>query len=75
MKKYVCLDCGYIYDEEKGVTGKAAPNYNALLKSGCSWHKNAAPRANIPECTAWEDIPASFTCPSCGAEKNNFELL
>ena len=52
MKKYMCLICGFIYDEEKG------------------W-----PEDGIPPGTPWEDLPLTWTCPECGATKDDFEMV
>ena len=52
MKKYMCLICGYIYDEEVG-----------------------APDEGIPAGTRWEDVPPNWTCPECGARKDDFEMI
>jgi rubredoxin len=52
MKKYMCLICGYIYDEAVG-----------------------APDDGIPPGTRWEDVPPNWTCPECGARKDDFELI
>lgn len=76
MDKYTCLNCGYVLDEEKGVpAGKIAPNYNAMLKTGCGWHKkpDAGERIPVLPGTKWDKVPAEFTCPSCGAAKDLFE--
>lgn len=52
FRKYVCVVCGYIYDEEHGdEDSKLAPG------------------------TRFEDIPADWTCPDCGATKDDFELI
>jgi rubredoxin len=52
MKKYMCLICGWIYDEAAG-----------------------APDEGIPPGTKWEDVPPNWTCPECGARKEDFELI
>ena len=52
MKKYMCLICGYIYDEAIG-----------------------APDEGIPAGTRWEDVPPNWTCPECGARKDDFEMI
>ena len=49
--KYVCLLCGYVYDEDLG---------DELL--------------DIAPGTKFEDLPTDFTCPLCGADKDQFEL-
>lgn len=43
MKKWICVICGYVYDESK--LGK------------------------------FEDLPADWSCPDCGAEKASFEVM
>ena len=52
MKKYMCLICGYIYDEAVG-----------------------APEDGIPAGTRWEEVPPNWTCPECGARKDDFEMI
>ena len=49
---WMCLLCGWIYDEEKG-----------------------APDDGIPPGTRWEDVPVNWTCPECGARKDDFEMI
>jgi rubredoxin len=52
MKTYMCLICGFIYDEAKGI-----------------------PEEGIEPGTCWDDIPLSWTCPDCGAGKEDFEMV
>jgi rubredoxin len=52
MKKYMCLICGWIYDEAEG-----------------------APEEGIAPGTRWEDVPPNWTCPECGARKEDFEMV
>ena len=52
MKKYMCLICGWIYDEELG-----------------------APDEGIAAVTRWDDVPPNWTCPECGARKEDFEMV
>jgi rubredoxin len=51
-KTYMCLICGYIYDEAAGV-----------------------PDEGIAPGTRWEDVPMNWTCPECGARKEDFEMV
>jgi rubredoxin len=51
-KTWMCLICGYIYDEATGN-----------------------PDEGIPAGTRWEDIPINWTCPECGARKEDFEMV
>ena len=51
MKTWMCLICGWIYDEEAGD-----------------------PDSGIAPGTRWEDVPVNWTCPECGARKEDFEM-
>ncbi len=51
-KKWMCLVCGWIYDEEHGV-----------------------PEDGIAPGTRWQDVPAHWTCPECGATKGDFDMV
>ena len=51
-KKYVCVVCGFYYDEELG-----------------------APEEGIAPGTRWDDVPSTWTCPECGATKEDFWLF
>ena len=50
-KTYMCLICGWIYDEAKGC-----------------------PDDGIAPGTLWEDVPMNWSCPECGARKDDFEM-
>ncbi len=52
FKTYMCLICGWIYDEEQG-----------------------APDDGIAPGTRWDDVPMNWTCPECGARKEDFEMV
>jgi rubredoxin len=51
-KTWMCLICGWIYDEEAG-----------------------APDHGIAPGTLWADVPMNWTCPECGARKEDFEMV
>jgi rubredoxin len=51
-KTWMCLICGWIYDEA----------------TGC-------PEDGIAAATAWADVPMNWTCPECGARKEDFEMV
>ena len=34
-----------------------------------------APDEGIPAGTRWEDVPPNWTCPECGARKDDFEMI
>jgi len=52
FRTYMCVICGFVYDEEQG-----------------------SPEEGIPPGTRWEDIPDTWTCPDCGAAKDDFEMI
>ena len=52
MKAYMCVICGFVYDEAKGL-----------------------PSEGIAAGTKWEDVPITWRCPECGANKEDFELI
>jgi rubredoxin len=51
-QSWMCLICGWIYDEEAGL-----------------------PDEGIAPGTRWEDVPINWTCPECGARKEDFEMV
>jgi rubredoxin len=51
-KTWMCLICGWLYDEAKGE-----------------------PEHGIPPGTLWEQVPMNWTCPACGARKDDFEMV
>lgn len=51
-RTYMCLICGFIYDEAAGL-----------------------PDEGIAPGTRWEDVPMNWTCPDCGAAKEDFEMV
>ena len=51
-RTWMCLICGYIYDEAAGD-----------------------PEHGLPPGTKWSDVPMNWTCPECGARKEDFEMV
>ena len=51
-KTWMCIICGWIYEEEKGAPGEG-----------------------LPPGTRWEDVPEFWTCPDCGAAKEDFDMV
>jgi len=33
------------------------------------------PEEGIPAGTRWEEVPMNWTCPECGARKEDFEMV
>lgn len=52
LRKWMCVVCGYVYDEAVGV-----------------------PEEGLPAGTRWENVPETWTCPDCGATKDDFEMI
>jgi len=54
------------------------PEYKSwmCLICGYIYHEEAgAPEDGIPPGTRWEDVPINWTCPDCGARKEDFEMV
>lgn len=44
----------------------------------CGWmysEEDGLPDEGIAPGTKWEDIPINWTCPECGARKEDFEMV
>jgi rubredoxin len=44
----------------------------------CGWiydEKAGLPDEGIAPGTRWEDVPMNWTCPECGARKEDFEMM
>ncbi len=52
FKSYLCVVCGYIYNESEGC-----------------------PDDGIAPGTLWDDVQINWTCPECGARKEDFEMI
>ncbi|MBM4211704.1 MAG: rubredoxin [Gammaproteobacteria bacterium] len=49
--------------------------YQCLI---CGWIYDEAkgwPEDDISPGTAWEEVPFDWTCPECGAMKDDFEMI
>ena len=51
-RTWMCLICGWMYDEAAGD-----------------------PEHGIAPGTAWAAVPMNWTCPECGARKEDFEMV
>jgi rubredoxin len=44
----------------------------------CGWIYNEAegdPEHGLPPGTPWSTVPMNWTCPECGARKEDFEMV
>lgn len=63
-------------DSPMSVRKEAA--YKTLMCLICGFIYDEAagiPAEGIPPGTRWEDIPPNWTCPECGARKDDFEMI
>lgn len=52
--------------------------YKTYMCLICGWLYNEAegcPEDGIAPGTRWEEVPADWLCPECGARKDNFEMV
>ncbi len=62
--------------EEMNQETNAAPFFTWMCLI-CGWvydEASGAPDDNIPPGTRWADVPTNWTCPDCGARKDDFEM-
>lgn len=56
----------------------SANTYRQFMCVVCGYIYDEAegdPESGIAPGTRWEDIPLNWTCPDCGASKEDFELV
>ena len=54
------------------------PEYKIYMCLICGWLYNEAagsPQDGIPPGARGEDVPINWTCPECGARKDDFEMV
>jgi len=60
-------------------TGKSLHmEYKTWMCLICGWiydEATGAPEDGIAPGTKWEDVPINWTCPECGARKEDFEMV
>ncbi len=52
--------------------------YKTLMCLICGWiydEQAGLPEEGIPAGTLWADVPMNWTCPECGARKEDFEMV
>lgn len=52
--------------------------YKTYMCVICGWiyyEEKGAPEVGLQPGTRWEDIPLNWSCPECGASKEDFELV
>ena len=52
--------------------------YKSWMCLICGWiysEEAGVPEEGIAPGTRWEDVPINWTCPECGARKEDFEMV
>jgi rubredoxin len=60
------------------TTGEATTLARTWMCLICGWIYDEAaglPDEGIAPGTRWEDVPPNWTCPECGARKEDFEMV
>ena len=60
------------------MTTNVATEYRTWMCLICGFLYNEAdgmPEDGIAPGTRWEDVPTNWTCPECGARKEDFEMV
>jgi rubredoxin len=61
-----------------GITMSDQSTTRTFMCLICGWIYDEAaglPDEGIVPGTRWEDVPMNWTCPECGARKEDFELV
>ncbi len=56
----------------------AATDYKTWMCLICGWIYDEAeglPEEGIAAGTRWDQVPMNWTCPECGARKEDFEMV
>jgi rubredoxin len=58
------------------IEARVATGHWACLSCGFIYDEALGlPDEGIGPCTRWEDVPADWYCPQCGAGKDDFEMV
>jgi len=62
----------------KSMTTENQVQFRTWMCLICGWVYDEAaglPEEGIAPGTRWEDVPMNWTCPECGARKDDFEMV
>jgi len=65
----------WLRQEGDSMTEQANKTWMCLI---CGWIYDEAaglPEEGIAAGTRWDDVPINWTCPECGARKEDFEMV
>ena len=60
---------------QQEITKGAMKTYMWVVCGFVYDEEQGLPDADIAPGTRWEDVPETWTCPDCGARKDEFELI
>ncbi len=64
-------------ETSSGSSSGAGPAFQTWMCLICGWVYEEAlglPDEGIAAGTRWADVPMNWTCPECGARKDDFEM-
>ncbi|PFH10674.1 rubredoxin [Collimonas sp. PA-H2] len=65
-------------NNESNATSKPESKYKTWMCLICGWvydEEAGLPEEGIAAGTLWDDVPMNWTCPECGARKEDFEMV
>jgi rubredoxin len=75
----ICDFAFYLIEGQPTVsTDTASMEFKTWMCLICGWIYDEAaglPEEGIAAGTRWEDLPINWTCPECGARKEDFEMV
>ena len=60
---------------ERGVPPEPQHREREVVETSGPWDEADAPDDGIAPGTRWADVPMNWTCPECGARKDDFEMV
>jgi rubredoxin len=76
-----CENVSFIHDLKKFNMSQSSTESVVLRKWMCVVcgyiydEATGEPEEGIEAGTRWEDVPETWTCPDCGATKDDFEMI
>ena len=64
--------------ESRYLKGTYFVEFKTMMCLICGWIYDEAaglPEDGIAPGTKWEDVPLNWTCPECGARKDDFDMV
>ena len=62
-------------ESARDIGGREVKTYMCLICGFIYSEAAGLPDEGIAPGTRWEDIPINWTCPECGARKEDFEMV